>query len=311
MPRLAPTPAIQQPLIKRRNPKLVVLDRRRKLLSVLNDHWFQRFAGRYSFPRNYTTIDLETNGTNPEESAICSIGHTVVRDCKPVETSEVYLNWPNFPDIDHDAFQYQLNRAQHEMALQGKTLHHTWQKLKNEGKDPVVVLYSYLEMFEEMEQRREVLVAHNGWRFDIEMLQAHFHNWLHVPFQFDADLVFDTGISEKASQLEESDEPFPLPGETLQQFAWRIGDLRRRGIRWALDGYCDEQYHIFEKAGCDKASAHAAGTDSLVLHHLFEEHRKLAGLAQHVDLSDPDPQSIMVDEDGQSYPETKPRSRKP
>jgi len=245
----------------------------------MSAHWFERFAGRFGFPNNYTCVDLETNGLRPESSAICVIGHTIVRDGQVVENAEVLLNWPDFPDIDHLQFQQQLQAAQRGMEAQGKSFYHTWDRLQALGRPPLEVLKRYLDMFETMEERREILVAHNGWKFDIELLQAHFHNWLNIPFVFDPELVYDTGIAEKASQLEDYDDPLPLPGETLQQFAWRIGALRRKGVMWALDRYCDEQYQLFEKAGVDRSQAHSAGVDSLLLYHLMEEHKKLAGVA--------------------------------
>lgn len=283
------------PLINRRSARQeVVLDRSRKLISLMSHHWFQQFASRFQFPRNYVTVDIETNGTNHEQDLICSIGHTVVREGRPVETSEAYLNWTLHPDIDQAALRASLIETQRVMESKGKPFHHTLEKLQADGQDPVMVLRAYLDMFEDMEARREVLVTHNGWRFDIEFLQAHFHNYLRIPFVFDQDLVFDTGIATKASQLEDYDDPLPVPGETMRQWAWRIGDLRRRGIFWALDGYCDEQFGLFKKAGVSSTLAHTAGTDSLVLAYLFEEHRKLAGLASHVDMSTDEPQRVIV-----------------
>jgi len=242
----------------------------------MSDHWFQQFAGRFAFPDNYTCIDLETNGTNPERSAICVIGITVVRNNQPVSTDETYLNWPDCPDIDPVQFQEALQAT--ETALRGRNqpFHHTWDRLQALGEPPRTVLENVLKMCEAMEARREILIAHNGWRFDIELLQAHFHNWLDIPFLFDPDLVYDTGIAEKASQLDDDDDPLPLIGETMQQFAWRIGALRRRGIFWALDRYCDQQYALFEKAGIDRSQAHSAGADSLLVHYLMQEHKRLA-----------------------------------
>ena len=277
-------------------PRLLLLNKRLKLLAIMSDHWFQRFAGRFGFPHNYICVDLETNGVRPDHHSICSIGHTIVRDGRPIETKEVYLNWPDFPDIDHVQFQQELHDAEAGMARQGKPFHHTWARLQELGEPPIEVLQRYLEFFEAMESRREILVAHNGWRFDIELLQAHFHNWLDIPFIFDPELVYDTGIAEKASQLTEQDDPLPLPGETLQQFSWRIGGLRRRGIFWALDRYCDEQYNLFEKAGVDREQAHSAGADSLVLAALMEEHKRMAGVASKIDLAVDGVQQIMTDD---------------
>jgi len=268
------------------------------MLAIMIAHWFNQFAGRYHFPENYTCVDIETNGLSPEKRCICSIGHTVVRERKIVETKEVYLDWPNFPDIDQEEFQRNLQQTETAMRSRHKPFHHTWSKLANDGEPPLEVLQRYLDLFEDMEARREVLIAHNGWRFDMEFFQAHFHNWLRIPFKFDPELVYDTGICEKASQLSDHDDPLPLAGETMQQFSWRIGELRRRGVRWALDGHCEEQYGLVKQAGADPDQAHAAGHDSRMLYYLFEEHRKLANVAKHVtNATSNEPQQIMVDED--------------
>jgi len=263
--------------------RVIALSRQLQLVAKMSERWFQEFADRYGFPANYTCVDCETNGVDVERSLICSIGHTIVRDGVPIETREVYLNWPDFPDIDHEDFQRKLYQTQQAMQSRGKGFHHTWERLRNEGEDPIATLEQYLTMFEDMEERREVVVAHNGWRFDIELFQAHFHNFLRIPFVFEPELVYDSGIVEKASQLDDYDDPLPLPGETMQQWAWRIGELRRRGVMWSLEGHCDDKYRIFEKAGVGKEEAHAAGVDSLVLHYLVEEHRKLAGVAPLVE----------------------------
>ena len=51
---------------------------------------------------------------------------------------------------------------------------------------------------------------------------------------------------------------------------------------WSLDQHCEDKYQLFEKAGVAHSDAHRAGADSLVLHYLVEEHRKLAGLAADI-----------------------------
>lgn len=256
--------------------ELCVQEQQRELLAIMSNHWFREFAGRYRFPENYICFDIETSGIDPANDYICSIGHTIVRDGVIGPYSESYLNWPDHPGIDTTQLKNSLLRVQNIMESRGKPFHHTWERLQRDGKPPLQVLADYLDLFETAEERQEVVVAHNGWRFDIEFLQAHFHDWLGISYVFSSELVYDTGVAEKASQLRDEDDPFPTPGETMQQFSWRIGNLQRRGIFWALDGYCDKQYNLFKKAGLDPGEAHGAGADSLLLAHLVEEHRKLA-----------------------------------
>ena len=73
-----------------------------------------------------------------------------------------------------------------------------------------------------------------------------------------------------------------------------------RGVYWALDRYCEQQYGLYAKAGFGVEEAHKSGTDSYVLHLLFEEHRKLAGLANQVDVGDPKPQVIFDEQETDS-----------
>lgn len=286
------------PKIRQSRPSkrpVLLLDRSKKLIAIMADHWFRNFRQHFAFPANYVAIDIETNGVNPESKFICAIGHTKVRGGRAIETDEVYLNWSRVKGVDCEKFKEDLLATERALLGRGKRFHHSWDTLCKRGKDPIKVLEQYLKMFESMEANNEVLVAHNGWRFDIEFFQAAFHNYLRIPFAFKPELVYDSGICEKASQLSDYDDPLPLQGETMQQFAWRIGELRRKGVFWALDGYCADKYGLWEKTGLDPNDAHAAGVDTLLLHALVEEHRKLASVTDRIDMSTDDPQVIVQD----------------
>jgi len=276
-------------------PKVLLLDYRRKLLAVTTNFWFRQLSSRFGFPDNYTTLDLETTGLSPADDLICAIGYTTVAKRRPVETKEVILDWTRQPEVDQAKLRQDLLQTADAMQRQNKQHHYPYERLRAEGVDPLPALQDILARLEAMEQRREVLIAHNGWRFDVEFLQSHFYNWLRIDFRIDPELMYDSGICEKASQLPERCDPLPYAGESLQDFSWRIGNVRARGIRWALDSHCQEQYGLFEKAGIDQSQAHQAGTDSLLLYHLFETHRTLAGCASRVDLHDEGSQAVATD----------------
>ena len=253
----------------------------------MSKHWFEKFAGFFGFPENYTTIDLETNGLklprkDARHSMICTFGWSVVRDRQIVETKEVAINWEESGLVDRDEFLTGLAGAEQGLRSKGREFHHTPAYLREYGVQPIDGLRQLLDLVETAEERKEVLVTQNGWRYDIVLMEAHFNNFLNISWKFLPNLVFDTGICEKASQLGDRDHPLPMPGETMKQFAWRIGELQRRGVMWALDGHCQERYGLFDKAGIPLSEAHRSGKDSVVLHHLFEEHRKLAGVADQV-----------------------------
>jgi len=254
------------------------LNLQQKLVALMARHWFKEFAEHFAFPANYVCIDVETSGFDRERDFICSIGHVVVRDNKIVESKEHYLNWAQYDGVDLEDFKYRLDRTKNSMEAAGKGFHHSYEKLTEDGEAPTTVLMDYLTMFEEMEERDEVLVAHNGWGFDMQFFQAHFYNWLRVPFKFSTDLVYDSGIIEKASQLDLADNPLPKAGENLMDFSARVGAMRRKGVKWALDGHCEDQYGLTEKvrnAGHEGAD-HQAMYDAIKLHFLIEEHRALS-----------------------------------
>jgi DNA polymerase III epsilon subunit-like protein len=245
-------------------------------------HWFKEMSKRFDFPDNYTTLDLETDGLDPTDNHVCAIGHTVVRNRQIVEMRETYLDWTRHPDVDQVALQRNLLQVQRVFAEKGHKLNHSFNRLQREGFEPIGVLEEYLDRFEAMEKTGEVLIAHNGWAFDIEFLQAHFYNYLGIDYVFEPDLVYDSGICEKASQLDAGFMPVPEPDETMRDWALRVGDIRIRGIFWALDKYCEKKYGLESQAkdaGYSGAD-HCAGYDAIKLHFLFEEHRRLADVAE-------------------------------
>ena len=254
------------------------LNFQQKLVAFMSYHWFKEFASYFEFPSNYVCIDVETSGFDRERDFICSIGHVVVRDNEIVESKEHYLNWAQYDGIDLEDFKYRLDRTKRSMEAAGKGFYHSYEKLTEDGEAPTTVLMDYLTLFEEMEERDEVLVAHNGWGVDMQFLQAHFYNWLRVPFKFSPHLVYDSGIIEKASQLGLEDNPLPALNENLMDFSARIGGMRRKDVRWSLDTHCEKQYALTDKvrAAGYAGEDHQALYDAVKLHFLLEEHRALS-----------------------------------
>ena len=242
--------------------------------------WFQNLTQYYTFPRDYTTIDLETNGLSPETCEICVLGHTAVRNGIPSTPSETYINWWADPDVDHAAIEKRLldtekvMKTPHSVTGKVKTFLHTKEKLLACGRPPKEVFAEYLQLFEDLEARNETLVSHNGVAFDLPFLVAHLHNVLRINWKFREDLVYDTGIIFKSSQM--ATVPQPKPGETFYEFLRRVSRTPAKGVRWALDGHAEDTFHLREKAGVDESLAHTAGVDSLLTAYLYEEQRALA-----------------------------------
>lgn len=235
--------------------------------------WFREFGTKFPYPDNYMTIDLETSGLSPETCYVCAIGHTVVRDRKPVETFETYLNWTTMPEVDQDTLKRQLQQVQEAMFKQGKPFHHTYERLAHDGQPPRDALNYYLDLIEKAELTNEPVIMHNGWRFDVEFLQAHWHNWLQISYLFGDNHVFDTGIMEKGSQMADDARTHVTPEDTLKTWSLRVGGIKAKGVKWALDAHCDEKYQLFARAGIDPEQSHRAGSDSQLLHLLFETQR--------------------------------------
>lgn len=245
-------------------------------MARIMDHWFKKFGETHGFPDNYTTIDLETSGLSAKTRQICTYGYTIVRDRKPVHTEEVALNWPSHSGIDNFQLRVDLQETEQAMVRKGRQFHHTFEYLQTYGIDPIEAIQKLLDLVEQCEQRNEVIVAQNGWAFDTEFMRAAFHYHLGVGWDFHPDLIYDCGIMEKASQLQENRRPLPLEGESLQTWAYRIGEMRVRGVKWALDEHCDQKYDIFRKAGLSVEDAHRSGPDSQAIAALFECQRELA-----------------------------------
>jgi len=248
------------------------------LIAVMVNHWFKKFAAKHNFPNDYTTLDIETSGFSPGRHLLCTYGYTIVRNRRPVETREVVLNWPDFGaqyGVDLDHLSDDLRAVEQAMTEKGQSMHHTWEYLKR-GIDPGLALDQLINLIEAAEARNEMLVTHNGWRFDIEFIRAHFHDYLKVRFTFEPNSVFDTGAMEKASQIDIGAEALPRADESMRDFSLRIANAYAPGVYWALDRHCDQRYGLFAAAGLTKEQAHNAAADSLLLHHLFEAHRKLA-----------------------------------
>jgi len=275
-----------------KQPRVRLISRELKLVALMAQHWFREFDQLFRFPANYTTLDLETSGLNPATKLICTYGYTVVRDHKPVETREVVLDWSRHPDADIIGLQKDLSDVQRAFERKGKVLHHTYEYLTSQGIDPIQALNDLLLLVETAENNKEILILHNGWAFDIEFIKAAFHNWLRIRWEFEPNLIYDSGIIEKASQLPERFAPLPLPGETMKAFATRIHAIRSH-VKWNLDTHCAERYGLMQKANLITDDMHKASTDALAVHYLVEEHYKLANIADQLDPDSQDNQSVV------------------
>lgn len=245
-------------------------------------HWFRQFTSHFNFPNNYTTLDLETSGLSPAADLICTAGAVIVRDGRPTMQKRWILNWADARNVRGEQFvdrawlRNRLKIVEDALTRKGEAFHHSFDYLSAYGSDPLTCLTEILDLVEEAENNREILVMHNGWWFDVAFLESHFLKFLDIPFIFDDNGVYDTGICEKAAQLHETYSPSPRADESLRAFAYRMSSAVAAGVFWSLGGYCEDKYQLTKQANVPRSALHGAETDALLLHYLMQEHRRMA-----------------------------------
>ena len=232
-------------------------------------------AGRFNFPTDFTVVDTETSGLSADRHLVCSIGLSTVRDGMVVENFEKYLNWTVHPSVDQTVLRQDLLDLAAHMEGKGNHLYHTYEALQKYGEPPLDVLNEFLVRFEALEDRKEVLVAHNG-SFDMAFLHTMFEKFLGVNYEFDMPFL-DSGSIVKAAQLPDSKHPRPKPGESVRDWSYRIRAIHARGVFWSLS-HCDHLFSLGEKIGVKQQDLHRAATDSYMVAALIRELRKIAGL---------------------------------
>lgn len=119
-----------------------------------------------------------------------------------------------------------------------------------------------------------VFVAHNGYRFDYPMIKKNMARYIGVEnFSFGPGGLFDTGIVEKANQMEDNPTVWPKPKELLSAYFMRVGSYRVAGVPWSLDDHCVPTYQLDRKYSLDMEKAHSAEFDAYLCHLLMEEWR--------------------------------------
>jgi hypothetical protein len=159
------------------------------------------------------------------------------------------------------------------MAKTGRTYQMTYEALVGRA-DPAATLAEYRDLILAHRAGGYAFVMHNGFNFDAPRLCAAVDRWAPPgpPLEFGADDIWDTGMLEKAGQI----NSVPDPADTMRAWARRVGGARVKGVAWALDRHCVPKYDLAARHGLDMAHAHGAGFDARVTHLLFETFRELA-----------------------------------
>jgi DNA polymerase III alpha subunit (gram-positive type) len=270
-------------------------------------HWSKEFRAQYGneFPTDYTCFDTETSGFNRKKDLIIEWGHCIVRDRKVTDKINIAINWFGSgllgPNTDEWVERRLLEVARNISVNAGRTTHLTARYLREKGVPVDEALPWIHEILCTLTDQGEMLVSHNGWNYDVAILQNHFRDFVGDDFVFPDNQMFDTGAIEKASQVEDDINFRPAPGETMREYFSRVAYRPAKGIKWNLD-LCVEKYRLVERHGVPANATHQAGHDAWLLHFLMEEFRELAD-------KDGEP-SLPVVQDAERAP-TKQTKRKP
>lgn len=222
------------------------------------------------FPENYLVVDLETTGVNVTEDLPLQFGYCLVEKGKVVECKANDINWLDQCGINSAWVISRMDKARKSMTEKGKSYRMSVQRLQERGKPPIPSLVLLYELIRRIHDANGFILAHNGVNFDTPLISTVLREFLGVEFDFGENLVVDTGIIEKAIQLDET----PLPNESLAVFSRRVGAIRAKGVYWALDGHCLPKYGLEKKMPVG-AEMHDAGHDAYAVHLLFETYRNL------------------------------------
>lgn len=241
-------------------------------MTAMIAYWGELLRDAYGdeMPVNYLAFDCETTGTEPYEDLPVEIGHTIVRDCQPIQQGSFILDWTRGRHIKKAWLQRKLGEVGAAMEEKGEPWRLTFEYVREHGRDPCYVLDFYRRLFLKSRANKYLFIGHNAWNFDAPLLESTFQFILRKRFEFERNELFDTGVMEKAIQMDPPQPPHP--GESMKDYFLRIRELRLRGIRWAM-AYCIEKYGFVERFGIDPSQTHQAGVDSHCCHLLYEEHR--------------------------------------
>lgn len=238
----------------------------------------QRFSAQWGeLPSSYLSFDIETMGLVRDWDLPVEIGHTLVVDRKPVETTALLLDWTRHPSVDQEWLRDRLQQCKfntehtkHGMPS-GKTYHFTFERLRDEGVSPQEALTYYHDLLLWARREYGAFIGQNAWFFDAELFPLTLEEFTGREFSFADNELFDTGGLFKAASC----RPPLLPAtqDTLRSYFLRVRSHCARGVRWNI-GHCVDTLGILAD-GWDPALLHTAGTDSFVVHRLFERLREL------------------------------------
>jgi hypothetical protein len=202
----------------------------------------------------------------------------MVIDSKPLDQGGLVLDWTQMKDrFPTDKLRARMEETRKAVEWKdgkptGKKYHMTIEMMQKEGIHPRDGLQAFAELLDDARRNKIFYVAHNGYHFDVRMLEDHFTAFTKLPFRFGDNEMIDTGMIEKGSQS----NSIPWTGESVRDWSLRVSSARLKYVKWALDMHCVPRYGLATKYNLDMYAAHDAGFDCYVTHLLFEEYKAIA-----------------------------------
>lgn len=248
---------------------------------IIND-WSPAFTAKYNhqFPDSYLCLDTEYTGNDKRKDLIVEIGHTMVQKGQVVDSKSLILNWYDYPGVEENWLTYKLNTLRNNI---GSGWRLTPAVVKQEGVDPLRALRFYEELFTTWQKSNLPFVAQNGQNADEHIISGNFDRFLNKSFSLPENGYFDTGAIYKADKVWKTVQGdavnfrsvmMPLRSDTLKKYFNRVINTRIPGIKWKLDLIMTE-YDLINKHKVNMNDFHGAGFDSMCLHWIMEEFRKL------------------------------------
>lgn len=236
-------------------------------------HIVGQIASSFRFPHDYLTFDTETSGFATNNDWITEVGWAVVRNRRIVDSAALILDWTRRPEVDQLLLRSKLEGLQRIFEEQGRVYHISYEKMRDEGVDPVEGLRVLATLLFQAIQAQEMIIGH-GVRFDRRMLDSHFEEYLQFVLPWDSGPWFDTGLVEKAVQMNRP----PVAGETMLEWLDRVNRAGGRA-KWNLDRHCASKYQLEGRFGAVMKKAHGASYDSQLVYALFETYTQIAEAA--------------------------------
>lgn len=213
-------------------------------------------------PDNYLVLDFETNGLEPRNDRILSVGYLAVRGRKAAGAPVSHL-------VKHAADVTNPPRA---FAVNGIT-----RQMMSEQGLPAPELFGMLaDLLEAGQDSGCMVLGHNIAAFDIPFLGAELKR-VGRAMRFRADGVLDTGMLVLAPRLGLRMQP----DENLCDFFLRAYAANRdKWLKWSLD-WCYANLNLKEFLQA-RGAVHEAGDDCLRTHYVFERIRQMCGVEEAV-----------------------------